>query len=56
MRFKCTKCTKMCTIDSLLVYNMKYYLQVHLDNSAYKIINNQMIDYLDDNLFEADKD
>ena len=40
------------SIDSLLVYNKKYYLQVYLDNYAYKIINKQMTDYLDENLFE----
>ena len=27
------------SIDSLLVYNKKYYLQVHLDSCAYKIVN-----------------
>ena len=36
----------------LLVYENKYYLQVHLDNFAFKIENKQMADYLDDNLFE----
>ena len=36
--------------DSLLVY--KYYLQVYLDNCAYKIVNKQMANHLDDNLFE----
>ena len=40
------------SIDSLLVYEGKYYLQVYLDNCAYKIVNKQMTDYLDDNLFE----
>ena len=29
------------SIDSLLVYNKKYYLQVYLDNCAYKIVNNK---------------
>ena len=44
-------------IDSLLVYYGKYYFQVYFDNWAYKVVNNQMIDYLgDDNLFETDKD
>ena len=38
-------------IASLLVYENKYYLQVYLDNCAYKIVDKQMIDYLDDNLF-----
>ena len=38
--------------DSLLVYENKYYLQVYLDNCAYKTANKQMTDYLDENLFE----
>ena len=37
--------------DSLLVYENKYYLQVYLDSCAYKIVNNQMTDYLDKNIF-----
>ena len=37
---------------SLLVYENKYYLQLYLHNSAYKIINKQMTDYLEENLFE----
>ena len=40
------------SIDSLLVYENKYYLQVYLDNCDYKIVNKQMTDYLDKNLFE----
>ena len=40
------------SIDSLLVYDKKYYLQVYLDKCAYKIVNKQMTDYLDENLFE----
>ena len=39
------------SIDSLLVYENKYYLQVYLDNCAYKTANKQMADYLDDNIF-----
>ena len=39
-------------IDSLLVHENKYYLQVYLDKCAYKIVKKQMTDYLDDNLFE----
>ena len=38
--------------DSLLVYENKYYLQVYLDNWAYKIVNKQMKYYLDENLFD----
>ena len=40
------------SIDSLLVYNKKYYLQVYLDKCAYKTVYKQMIDYPDENLFE----
>ena len=43
------------SIDSLLVYDKKYYLQVYLDNCAYKTncaVNKQMADYLGENLFE----
>ena len=39
-------------IDSLLVYENKYFLQVYLDNCSYKIVKKQMIDYLDKNVFE----
>ena len=39
------------SIDSLLFYENKYYLQVYLDNCAYTIVSTEMIDYLDDNLF-----
>ena len=34
------------SVHSLLVY--KYYLQVYLDNFAYKIVNSQMVDYCGD--------
>ena len=40
------------SIDSLLVYENKYYLQVYLDNCASEIVNKQMTDYIDENLFE----
>ena len=36
------------SIDFLLVYDTKYYLQVYLDNCAYTIANKQMTDYLDE--------
>ena len=32
------------SIDSLLVYNKKYYLQEYLDNRIYKVVNKQMTD------------
>ena len=44
------------SIDSLFVYGNKYDMQVHLDNFAHEIVDNQMIDYLDGNLFETDED
>ena len=40
------------SVYSLLVCDKKYYLQVYLDNYAYKIVNKQMADYLDGNLFK----
>ena len=39
------------SIDSLLIYKSKYYLQVYLDNCVYKILNKQTRVYLDGNLF-----
>ena len=44
------------SIDYLLGYENKYYLQVYLDNCAYKIVGKQIIDYLRENLFETDED
>ena len=40
------------SVDSLLVYERKCYLQVYLDNCAYKIVNKQIPAYLDESLFE----
>ena len=40
------------SIDSLLIYENKYYLQVHIEKIAYKIANKQMTDYLDGTLFK----
>ena len=42
------------SIDSILVYENKYKLEVYLDSCAYKIVNTQMADYLGDSLFESD--
>ena len=39
------------SIDSLLVYENKFYLQVYLDNCADKIVK-KLTDYLDENVFE----
>ena len=48
-----TECESFTVISiySLLVYENKYYLQVYLDNCAYKFVNKQMTDYLDDDRF-----
>ena len=48
------KCFTVIPIDPLLVYDNKYYLQVYLDNCANKSVDNQMRDYLDNNLLVAD--
>ena len=40
------------SIDSILVSNRKYYLQVYSDNCAYKIVNKKMTDHLDENVFK----
>ena len=42
-------------IDSLLVYENRHYLQVYLDNCAYKFVDMQMIDYLDVSLLSLMK-
>ena len=39
------------SIDPLLVYENRYYLQVYLDNCAYKIANKQLTDYLAESFF-----
>ena len=40
------------SIDYLLMYDKKYYLQVYLDSWAYKTVKKQMTGYLDENLSE----
>ena len=40
------------SINSLLVYKNKYYLQIHLDTCSNEIAKKQITDYLNDNLFE----
>ena len=49
-----TECDSLTVFSSdfLLVYENKYYLQTYLDNCAYNIVNKQMTDYLDENIFE----
>ena len=49
------KCFPVISIGSLLVYDSKYYLQVYLVNCAYKVVEKQMTDYLDDNIFQKEK-
>ena len=39
------------SIDPLLVYENRHYLQVYLDNCAYKIANKQLTDYLAESFF-----
>ena len=43
------------SISFWLVYVKKYYLQVYINNCAYKVVNTQIAYYLDDNLFETDE-
>ena len=40
------------SVNSLLEDGKNYYLQVYVDNYAYEIVNKQMTDYLDENVFE----
>ena len=40
------------SIDSLIVYDNKYYLQVYVDNCIYEIVDKQIVDYIDDYLFD----
>ena len=44
------------SVDSLLFYKTKNGLQLCLGNCTYKIVGKQMVDYLDENIFETDKD
>ena len=46
------ECFTVISIDSLLVDETKYYLKLYLDNCAYKIVNKQRKDCLDENVFE----
>ena len=51
-RVECKSHTAI-SIDSLLNYDNNYYLQLYSRKSAYKIIGNQMEDYLNDDLIET---
>ena len=43
------------SINFLLVYQNKYYLELYLNSFVYQVLNKQMIDCLYDNLFEANE-
>ena len=46
------ECFTVISIDSLHVYENNCFLQVYLENCAHKIVNKQITDYLDENVFE----
>ena len=48
---ECESCTVI-SIDSLIEYKRKYYLQVYVDNCASEIVNKQTTHYFEENLFE----
>ena len=52
---ECESCTVI-SINSLLFYENKYYLQVYLDNCANKTLDKRMINYTGENPFETDED
>ena len=43
------------SVNFLLFYENKYYLLRYLDNCDYKIVNTEIVDYLDGNFFESDQ-
>ena len=43
------------SVDFLLLHKNKYYLQMHLDNCAGKIVDREMLDYLEDNISKTDE-
>ena len=49
------ECCSVISIDSLLVYENKYYLQVYLENCTYKIVDKRMIDYLGESPLKTDE-
>ena len=46
---------KVISIDCLLLYENKYYLEVYSDNYTCKMKDKGMIDYLGENIFETDE-
>ena len=49
------ECFTVISIDSLLVYENKYYLQVYLETCAYTIVDKRIIDYLGENPLKTDE-
>ena len=43
------------SVDFLLLHKNKYYLQMHLDNCAGKTVDQEMLDYLEDNISKTDE-
>ena len=52
---KC-ECRTIISVNFLLVYDNKFYLQLYLDNCAYKDVDKQKTGYLDGNLFEINEE
>ena len=52
---KC-ECRTIISVNFLLVYDNKFYLQLYLDNCAYKVVDKQKTGYLDGNLFEINEE
>ena len=52
---KC-ECRTIISVNFLLVYDNKFYLQLYLNNCAYKVVGKQKTGYLDGNLFEINEE
>ena len=46
-------CFTIFSIDFLIDYENKYYFEVYLNEFIYEIVDEQTINYLDDNLFDS---
>lgn len=44
------------SIESILVYDKKCYIQLYLDNCTNKIVDKKMLHFLHDNIFKDDED
>ena len=42
------------SIGFLLLFERKYFLQVYLENCAYKTVDKRLIDYVYNHLFDSD--